>query len=90
MTDRSGPTPEDLACVELVDTLTDYLEGEVDGGRRATIERHLEGCGGCRAALDQFQMVIRLTGRLTEVDVAKIDALALDPRETALPAVRRC
>jgi predicted anti-sigma-YlaC factor YlaD len=89
MADHREPNPDDLACIELVDTLTEYLDREVNEGQRATIERHLEGCDGCRTALDQFQTVIRLTGRLTEADVAKIDALARDRLLTALRAMRR-
>jgi anti-sigma factor (TIGR02949 family) len=89
MADHREPSPDDLACIELVDTLTDYLDGEVDQGRRARIERHLEGCEGCRAALDQFQTVVRLTGRLSEADVARIDALVRDRLMAALRAMRR-
>jgi anti-sigma factor RsiW len=89
MSDRREPSPDDLACVELVDGLTEYLDGEVNEGQRATIERHLEGCEGCRSALDQFRTVIRLAGRLTDEDVARIDALARDRLVTALRVMRR-
>ena len=89
MTERREPSPDDLACIELVDTLTEYLDGEVNEGERARIERHLEGCEGCRAALDQFQTVIRLAGRLTDADVARIDTLARDRLMAALRAMRR-
>jgi anti-sigma factor (TIGR02949 family) len=89
MAEPREPSPDDLACIELVDTLTEYLDGEVNEGEQARIERHLEGCEGCRAALDQFQTVIRLAGRLTEADVAGIDALARDRLMAALRAMRR-
>ena len=89
MADRREPSSDDLACIELVDTLTEYVDGEVNEGQRARIERHLEGCEGCRAALDQFQTVIRLAGRLTEEDVARIDALVRDRLMAALRAMRR-
>jgi anti-sigma factor (TIGR02949 family) len=89
MADHREPSPDDLACKELADTVTEYLDGEVNEGQRATIERHLEACEGCRAALDQFQTVIRLAGRLTEADVARIDALARDRLMAALRAMRR-
>lgn len=89
MADPREPSPDDLACIELVDTVTEYLDGEVNEEQRATIERHLEGCEGCRATLDQFQTVIRLAGRLTEADVARIDALARDRLMIALRAMRR-
>ena len=89
MADHREPSPDDLACIELVDAVTEYLDDEVNEGQRAKIEGHLEGCEGCRAALDQFQTVIRLAGRLTEADVARIDALARDRLMTALRAMRR-
>jgi len=53
------------------------------------IERHLEVCDGCRAALDQFQTAIHLVGRLTPADVARIDALTRDRLMTTLRAARR-
>ncbi len=53
------------------------------------IERHLEECEGCRAALDQFRTVIRLTGRLTAADVERIDALVRDRLMTTLGVMRR-
>jgi predicted anti-sigma-YlaC factor YlaD len=89
MGDDRQPDPDDLACVELVDTLTEYLDEDVSEAQRADIERHLQGCGGCRVALDQFQTVIRLTGQLTEADVERVDELARDRLMTALRAMRR-
>ena len=89
MADHREPNSDDHACIELVDTLTEYLDGKVNEGERARIERHLEGCEGCRAALDQFQTVIRLAGRLTDADVARIDTLARDRLMAALRVMRR-
>jgi anti-sigma factor RsiW len=73
----------------LVNRVTEYLDGELDEGQRARIEWHLEGCEGCRAALDQFQTVIRLAGRLTAADVATIDALVRDRLMATLHVMRR-
>jgi len=89
MADHRGPGPDDVPCIELVDMVTDYLDGELDEDQRRGIERHLEECEGCRAALDQFQTVIRLAGRLTAADVAAIDALARDRLMATLRAMRR-
>jgi anti-sigma factor RsiW len=69
--------------------VTEYLDGELDDSQRARIERHLEVCDGCRAALDQFQTVIRLVGRITPADVARIDALTRDRLMATLHAARR-
>ena len=89
MADPSGPSPGDLQCVELVDSLTEYLDGEVNEGQRRRVDQHLETCEGCRAALDQFQTVIRFAGRLTEADVARIDALVRDRLIATLGVMRR-
>ena len=89
MADREEPSSDDLACVELVDTLTEYIDGDVDEGERARIERHLEGCEGCDAALDQFQTVIRVAGRLKAADVERVDSLVRDRLMAALRVMRR-
>jgi anti-sigma factor RsiW len=89
MADPRGSSPDDLACIDLVNKVTEYLDGKLDGGQRERIERHLEVCDGCRAALDQFQTVIRLAGRLTEADVARIDALVRDRLMATLRVMRR-
>ena len=89
MADPNRPSPDDLQCVQLVDTLTDYLDGEVNEGQRRRVEQHLATCEGCRAALDQFQTVIGLAGRLTSADVAHIDALVRDRLIATLGVVRR-
>jgi anti-sigma factor (TIGR02949 family) len=89
MADRSGPGPGDLQCVELVDSLTEYLDGEVSEDQRRRIEQHLATCEGCRAALDQFQTVIGLAGRLTAHDVAHVDALVRDRLIATLGVMRR-
>jgi len=89
MTDASEPGPDDLQCVELVDSLTDYLDGEVSEGQRRRVEQHLATCESCRAALDQFQTTIEVAGRLTPDDVAHIDALVRDRLIATLGVVRR-
>jgi anti-sigma factor RsiW len=80
---------DDLRCIELVGAITAYLDGEVHEEQRARIDRHLEGCAGCRAALQQFQTVIGLAGRLTAVDVASLDPLVRDRLLSTLRIPRR-
>jgi anti-sigma factor (TIGR02949 family) len=89
MADPKGSSPDDLACIDLVNRVTEYLDGKLDEGQRERIERHLEVCDGCRAALDQFQTVIRLAGRLTAADVARIEALVRDRLMATLRVMRR-
>jgi hypothetical protein len=89
MTKESGSRRDDLRCIEFVDLVTAYLDGEVSKDQRRRIDTHLEGCQGCRAALDQFQMVIRLAGRLTATDIAAVDPLIRDRLTTTLRVPRR-
>jgi anti-sigma factor RsiW len=80
---------DELRCVDLVEEISAYLDGELDDAERARIERHLEGCAGCRAAIDQFQTVIRLGGQLSAADVASIDPLTRDRLLGTLRVPRR-
>jgi anti-sigma factor RsiW len=57
---------EDLTCRELVELVTDYLEGALPVHERARFEEHLVYCPGCLYHLDQMRETIRLTGDLTE------------------------
>jgi anti-sigma factor RsiW len=65
-------TSEDLTCAELVELVTDYLEGELPEADRVRFEEHLGVCDGCSSYLEQMRTTIELTGRLSETD--------LDPR----------
>ncbi len=56
-------TPE-MNCKELVDVITEYLEGTLPADDRARFERHIAGCDGCQAYLDQMRMTIRALGHL--------------------------
>jgi anti-sigma factor RsiW len=58
-----------LACAELVELITDYLEGELPARDRKRFEAHLTGCDGCDAYLDQMRRTIATTGRLREEDI---------------------
>ena len=61
-------TPE-VTCKELVELVTDYLEGALSPAERARFESHLDMCSGCAAYLEQFRTTIALTGRLAEGDI---------------------
>jgi anti-sigma factor RsiW len=56
-------------CSELVELVTEYLEGALPEDRRVRFEEHLRGCDGCTAYMEQFRTTIRLTGMLTEEQV---------------------
>ena len=72
-----------LACQELVEMVTDYLEGTLSASDRSRLEAHLRGCDGCTEYLAQMRRTVQLTGRLRPY--------ALDPeaRERLLEVFRR-
>ena len=60
---------DDLTCAELVELVTEYLEGSLAADRRAILEAHLLDCEGCVNYIDQMRTTIALAGRLREGDV---------------------
>jgi predicted anti-sigma-YlaC factor YlaD len=61
---------EEITCKELVEVVTDYLEGQMPPERRLLFEEHVAFCSWCRTYLDQMRETIRLTGMLTEDDLS--------------------
>lgn len=59
-------TPQDLACKQLVELITDYLEGALPEPDRVRLDAHLTLCHGCSSYLEQMRRTIELTGMLTE------------------------
>ena len=58
-----------LACQEMVELVTDYVEGAMSRRERRRFERHLSDCDGCSAYVEQMRETIALTGRLAPEDV---------------------
>jgi anti-sigma factor RsiW len=57
---------DEITCRELVELVTDYLDGALPASHRVRFEEHLVYCPGCLHYLDQMRDTIRLTGALTE------------------------
>lgn len=55
-----------LSCRELVELVTEYLEGALKPDERARFEEHVMTCVPCRAHLEQMRDTIELVGRLEE------------------------
>jgi predicted anti-sigma-YlaC factor YlaD len=71
---------EQMTCKELVELVTEYLEGTLSQEVGLRLEEHLAGCSGCTAYLEQMRRTIRLTGQLREDDLTpqqRDDLLAL-------------
>jgi anti-sigma factor RsiW len=45
----------DLECIDLVELVTDYLEGALDQEQREMVEAHLRTCEGCQVYVDQMR-----------------------------------
>lgn len=58
-----------LTCKELVEIITDYLEGGLAPEERLRFEEHLVVCNGCATYLDQMRQTVAVTGRLREEDL---------------------
>jgi anti-sigma factor RsiW len=63
-------TDEDLTCQELVELVTDYLDGGLADRDRERFEEHIVFCSGCENYLDQMRTTIDVVGALTEDDLA--------------------
>jgi anti-sigma factor RsiW len=57
---------DDLPCQDLVELVTDYLEGRLPPSERLRFEAHLGICSGCRIYLEQMRQTVRALGRLPE------------------------
>jgi len=74
-----GGTPPDLTCVELVELVTDYLDGGLSDDDRRRFEAHLRDCEACTNYLDQIRQTIAVVGRVEPEDLsdeAKSELLA--------------
>jgi len=61
---RQRPT-----CREVVELVSDYLDGSLPRRDRRRFESHVSGCDACTAYLRQMRETVRLSGRLREDDV---------------------
>jgi anti-sigma factor RsiW len=59
-----------LNCLELVELMTAYLEGDLSAGERKRFEAHLSACDGCTTYVEQMRRTIELTGTLRVDDVS--------------------
>jgi anti-sigma factor RsiW len=69
---------EALSCQELVELVTEYLEGALTGAELQRFEHHLAACGKCTQYLKQLRATIAATGTLTLDDLtAEMEAALL-------------
>lgn len=64
-------TSAELTCQELVELVTDYLEGAMADHTRTRFEAHIDECLLCRRYLDQMRRTIVYVGKLSEADLTQ-------------------
>ena len=58
---RARSRQPELVCQQVVELVTDYLEGALAEADRRRFERHLAGCPHCTEYLAQIRVTIGLT-----------------------------
>jgi anti-sigma factor RsiW len=74
---------DELDCNQLVELVTDFVEGALDPGTERRVVAHLADCDGCSAYLDQMRATARALGELPP------DRLPGSAREALLAAFRQ-
>jgi hypothetical protein len=75
---------EHLSCQEIVELITDYLEGALPRDTVRLFEEHLNFCDGCVTYLDEMRATIAAVGR---VDIVE-EEIPDETRESLLTAFR--
>ena len=69
---RARSRQPELVCQQVVELVTDYLEGALSDPDRRRFERHLAGCPHCTEYLAQMRETIRLAGRVAPEDLTPV------------------
>jgi anti-sigma factor RsiW len=71
----------DLTCRQLVELVTDHLDGALPVRERIRLEEHLLVCGACVRYADQIRATVRLSG------LVELDGLGREGRRALLAAL---
>jgi predicted anti-sigma-YlaC factor YlaD len=71
-----------LNCQQVVELVTDYLEGSLGWRDRRRVEKHLRACVACGRYLDQMRETLDLLGTVP------VDTLSTEAQSTLLDAFR--
>jgi anti-sigma factor RsiW len=78
----AGGGNDEMACQELVEVVTDYLEDVLPEPERAKLEAHLDECPYCVTYIAQMRQTIDALGELS------VDMISRDQQEQLLEAFR--
>ena len=82
MNDEQAAPGFTISCQEVVELVTNYLEGILDSDTAAEVEAHLGLCEGCNIYLQQMRATIRALGRVP------VDSLSPDAQADLVRAFR--
>ena len=71
-----------LSCQQVVEIITDYLEGSLGWRDRRRFEKHLRACDGCTRYLEQMRETLSLLGTVP------VDTLSAEAQSTLRDAFR--
>lgn len=71
-----------LSCQEMVELVTDYLEGSLGRRHRRRVARHLRECDACVGYVDQMRQTLALLGTVP------VETLSSEAQSTLLDAFR--
>ena len=77
-----GEAHQHVTCSEIVELVTEYLEGALAPEDAVLVEQHLNFCDGCVWYVDQMRTTIATVGRIEETE------LSPDVRDRLLTAFR--
>ena len=69
-------------CVEVVELVTDYLEGALDRATAEKVEAHLALCAPCQTYVDQMRTTINVLGHVP------VETLSDEAKATLVTAFR--
>ena len=73
---------DEMTCRELVEVVSDYLDGTLASDDRRRLEQHLEECSYCAEYVEQMRQTVEALGELSE------DTIAPETRDELLAAFR--
>jgi predicted anti-sigma-YlaC factor YlaD len=79
---RRDRTAGAITCQQVVELVTDYLEGAMTPGETRRFDEHIALCGDCSRYLEQMRVTIRTVGRLDA------ESISPDARDALLHAFR--
>ena len=71
-----------LTCQQVVELVTDYLEGSLGWRDRRRFEKHLRACDACSRYIEQMRETLDLLGAVP------LDTLSTEAQSTLLDAFR--